>query len=159
MFFFGTLGGRFIFFIYFPYFRGGGQRKYGNFHTFFFLNPSLSNFSEITFRQCNDAMVDRFDLKILLFVCKNCKNNNLTMTPKNPTWFVKLTFTLDLLRFWSGKWNSEPVEMLRGQVLAGRGVWTQFTWLWIIIDYVSSVANQSIMAGGYHITMSRVAGM
>ena len=25
---------------YFPYFRGGGQRKYGNFHTFFFLNPS-----------------------------------------------------------------------------------------------------------------------
>ena len=22
---------------YFPYFRGGGQRKYGNFHTFFFF--------------------------------------------------------------------------------------------------------------------------
>ena len=49
--------------------------------------------------------------------------------------------------------------MLRGQVLAGRGVRTQFTWLWIIIDYVSSAANQSIMAGGYRITMSRVVGM
>ena len=24
---------------YFPYFRGGGQRKYGNFHTFFFFEP------------------------------------------------------------------------------------------------------------------------
>ena len=41
--FFCTLGrgGGLFFFIYIPYFRGGGQRKYGNFHTFVF-NPSLT---------------------------------------------------------------------------------------------------------------------
>ena len=38
-----------------------------------------------------------------------------------------LSFTLDLLRFWKVKLRASAREMLRGQVLAGRGVWTQFT--------------------------------
>ena len=82
----------------------------------------------------NYALIFNFYNKILTAVdifrsdIKSCFMNNDT-TPPPGLW---MEISLDSLGFWSCKYPLESetpswCEMLRGQVLAGRGVRTQFT--------------------------------